>query len=128
MIGVSQGKDEIYVNRDHKNPDQWEKYSTLLQGRSHLGCIAYGPDILVTGGWVEDTKARLSSAEAISVVSGTARNIGSLGGVRSSHRLAIIHGRPAVVGGWNGTALATMETYDEDKDAWESLPYSLNES
>jgi hypothetical protein len=87
----------------------------------------FAGEVIVTGGWSEASYALLSSVEAISVVDGTVRSLAPLGGVRQDHQMAIIDGRPAVLGGYNGTAMASIEAFDGRKNAWETLGYSLGE-
>lgn len=127
VVGVGERKDEIYVNNNSGKHEQWKRFSHLMQGRRDFGCLVHGTEIIVTGGRTATTGSILSSVEAIMVEDGTVRRLGPLSVGRDDHRMAFIQGRPAVLGGFNGTVISSIETYDEQTNSWNALGYSLSE-
>lgn len=126
VIGAGPRKNEVRVNTDNTRPHQWDLFAILHHGRHRSGCIVYRSHIYVTGGRGVNRNL-LSSVEVIHVRTGTVRTLSPLGGVRGYHQMAIVHGRPAVLGGFNGTAMDTIETYDVLKNEWEILDQKLSE-
>lgn len=124
IIGVGGGTDEVWVNRDPSKPTEWEKVANMLDGRDGPACLWFGSDIFVTGG--VRNGVGLDSVEVLNVADMTFRNTRPLLGKRVGHEMAVLHGKPAVLGGGlEGVSIASIEVYDVKNDTWQTLNYTM---
>lgn len=126
-IGVGLDFDEVWVNKNPSRPAKWEKVTNLLESRRGHACLWLGSDIFVTGGRDGDYNG-IDSVVVINVADMTSRTSSPMVYSREDHQMAILQGKPAVLGGYSSRVPTnTIEVYDASVDEWQTLDYTMKE-
>ena len=121
-IAVGPDRNEVWVNKYPNDPTRWMKAATLSQGKYYPGCLYFYGLIFITGGHMNEVG--FETTEILDTDNHNIREAGKLEVGRDSHRMMILDGQAAVVGGHhlisndNWEALGSIEVYDMETDTW----------
>lgn len=110
---------------------EWRRVGDLKEGRTSHGCTTYtsledgGLRVLVAGGWAAHN---IRTSEVYNPATERWREVGDLTGPRRGLALVTVEGgRVVALGGRYSTALAAVDTFDTETEAWTAAPELLHQ-
>lgn len=114
VIGVGDGRNEIWSNTNPQKETIWEKVGQLKEGRSLHACLWYDTNIMITGGGKGRSDVEIFNTETNNVWEYPAMSTG-----RHGHAMILYEGYPTVVGGYRGIGRRDdLESFDMGTGRW----------
>ena len=120
-------KSSVLMNSDPSTPTIWTTVVELNTAVEYCGCLWFGNTIYVTGGRNASSKTtnttKLINTDTFELTIGAPLPVAVY-----LHEMGVIDGKPAVIGGYNGTYLSTIYVYDYCTNIWSLSARSLSQA
>ena len=117
-------KSSVLMNIDPSSPTIWTTVVELNTTVGYSGCLWFGNTIYVTGG-LDASSQRINTTQLINTDTFELTLGAPLPVAVFYPGMGVIDGKPAVIGGNNGTYLSTIYVYDSCTNSWSLSDRSL---